>query len=213
MPIDTFLAVPVRLYRQGLRATLEKRCEIAVVGESDDLAEAVDSVISTAAAVAIVDVAHPGAAHLIRGLRSRAPRLRILAFAVDERIETVLSFAEAGAHGFFSASGTVDDLVAAVIKMAGGEMICSPKVAGELLAHWANPSGPVPIHNRLTPRERDVFQLMQRGCSNKEIARALSISGATVKNHVHHMFEKMQVKTRTQALARHGAVVSPDAGA
>jgi DNA-binding NarL/FixJ family response regulator len=213
MPVSVFLAVPVRLYRDGLRAVLEKRNEINVVGECGDLSEAVDGVITSAASVAVVDVAHPRAAPLIRGLRTRAPGLRILAFAVEERLATVLSYAEAGAHGFFSANGSIDDLVIAVVKVAQGEMICSPKVASELLAQCANLSLPVARHNSLTSREREVFQFMQRGCSNKEIAKALSISGATVKNHVHHMFEKMQVKTRTQALARYGAAGSHDPGA
>ncbi len=84
-------------------------------------------------------------------------------------------------------------------------MTCSPKVAGELLAHLASRPAPNTCHSSLTSREREVLQLMQRGCSNKEIARAMSISCATVKNHVHRLLEKMQVKSRTQVLARYGA--------
>ena len=205
LPIGIFLAIPVRLYREGLRIALEKRMEVTVVGETDDLAVATDRIISSQAAVAVVDVAHSGGDILIRDLRARTPKLRILAFAVEERLATVLSFAEAGAHGFFSAGGSVDDLVVAVVNVAGGEMTCSPKVAGVLLAHLTNPSVHGPRHGSLTTRERDVLGLMQRGCSNKEIARFLSISGATVKNHVHHVLEKMQVKTRAQAMARFGS--------
>lgn len=205
MAIRVFLAISVLLYREGLRAVLEKRNEVQVVGDSGDFGDAAGVAMSSGASVVVVDVGHPEAALVIRGLRSRAPRLRVLAFAVEDRLEAVMGFAEAGAHGFFSANGAIDDLVLTVVKLAEGEMTCSSKVAGELLAHVASRSMPYPCQSSLTSREREVLQLLQRGCSNKEIARAMSISCATVKNHVHHLLEKMQVKSRTQVLARYGA--------
>jgi len=152
---------------------------------------------------AILDVALENILDLMRALRSESSNSRILAFAVREDISAILNYAEAGADGFVTANSSIAELVEAIERTADGELLCSPRIAAQLLrraAHRktaeAGASGPV-----LTTREEQVFSLLKQGQSNKEIGATLNIAEATVKNHVHHLLEKLQVTTRGQAAA------------
>jgi len=124
-------------------------------------------------------------------------------FAVREEIAAILTFAEAGANGFVTASGTLNELVAAIRSTRAGDLPCSPSVAAQLLRHAASHSGrwSDPSTVTLTGREHQVLSLLREGRSNKEIAAGLNIAEATVKNHVHHLLEKLRVTTRAKAAA------------
>jgi two-component system, NarL family, nitrate/nitrite response regulator NarL len=201
------IAISVRLYREGLATILAAQPSLRVEGTAATSMEALAAVRVKQPDAAIIDVSLDGAIDLIRTLRTENERLRVLAFAVREEISAILEYAEAGADGFVVANGTIADLIEALERAVAGELLCSPKLAAELLRRATRRAGrPIDVSEDpgLTNREGQVFALLKRGQSNKEIASSLNIAEATVKNHVHHLLEKLQVTTRGQAAATMG---------
>jgi two-component system nitrate/nitrite response regulator NarL len=206
-PISVLIAVAVRLYRDGLARALNEQKHLRLAGTVATSLEAQEAVRALQPQVVLIDVAVGDALGLMRTLRAEQPKSRILALAVQEEISSILDYAEAGAHGFVTANGSITDLVKAIESTAAGELLCSPRIAADLLrrATQSTRQQTHPFVGRsFTLREQEVLSLLQEGRSNKEIASALHIAEATVKNHVHHLLEKLQVTTRTQA-----AVASP----
>lgn len=203
-PITILIAVAVRLYRDGLAATLNAQEHLRIEGTAATPLEARAAVRDVQPDIVIVDVSLEDVLSLIRTLRTESSKSRILAFAVREDITAILDYAEAGADGFVTANGSVSELVEAIERTAAGELLCSPRLAAQLLrraAHQASRSAEYVAGHNLTGREVQVFSLLKQGQSNKEIGAALNIAEATVKNHVHHVLEKLQVSTRGQAMA------------
>jgi two-component system, NarL family, nitrate/nitrite response regulator NarL len=203
-PISILIAVSVRLYRDGLAATLSEQKHLRVAGTAGTSLDGQLAARALQPDVVVVDVSLTDALSLIRTLRAEQPISRILAFAVEEDICTILEYAEAGADGFVSTNCSAIELTEAIERTAAGELLCSPRIAADLLRSAAQR---VREHTRwdvntlLTGREQQVFTLLKIGRCNKEIARALGISQATVKNHVHQVLKKLQVTTRSQAAA------------
>jgi DNA-binding NarL/FixJ family response regulator len=203
-PIKILIAVAVRLYRDGLAAALSAQPSLCITGTAATSLEARAAVHQAVPDVVIVDVSLEDVRELMRALRSECSNSRILAFAVEDDITAILSYAEAGADGFVTANGSVSELVEAIERITAGELLCSPKVAAQLLRRAAHQPRAASGHDAgpsLTGREGQVFSLLKEGQSNKEIAGALHISEATVKNHVHNVLRKLQVSTRGQAVA------------
>jgi DNA-binding NarL/FixJ family response regulator len=206
--ITVLLAVAVRLFREGLALGLGAHDRLHVQTTAGPHAEVLAVARVLQPDLIVVDVSLDDALELMRELRTASPLTRILAFAVGDEIDTILDYAAAGAHGFFSANGSLPELVEAIERTVEGELPCSPRLAAQLLEQAvhrsASPASPGAASG-LTGRERQVFDLLKRGRSNKEIAAQLHIAEATVKNHVHHLLGKMQVTTRGKAAAAHGA--------
>jgi two-component system, NarL family, nitrate/nitrite response regulator NarL len=198
------IAVAVRLYREGLASTLRASDRLMVQAVAGTSLETHLAVARCQPDVAIVDVSLDDVVTLMRRLKAECSRTRILAFAVREEIAAILDYAEAGADGFVTANGSIAELNEAIERTAAGELLCSPRIAAQLLRRAAHHGGlnPVdPLRSRLTSREQQVLGLIQQGQSNKEIGSALNIAEATVKNHVHRVLEKLHVATRAQAMA------------
>jgi two-component system, NarL family, nitrate/nitrite response regulator NarL len=207
-PITILIAVAVRLYREGLAATLNAQAHLRVVRTVGTPLETQAAMRELQPDVVIVDVGLDDVRGLMRTLCVESPNSHILAFAVREDITAIIDYAAAGADGFVTASGSVAELVEAIERVAAGELLCSPRIAAQLLRRAAHQTTRAAEHEAgpvLTSREQQVFSLLKQGHANKEIAAALSIAEATVKNHVHHVLEKLQVGTRGQAAAA-GAV-------
>lgn len=205
--IRLLLAVSVRLYRDGLAATLSAQPSMSVAATAASAPEALEVARTYHPDVAIVDVSLGAAVDLIHALRVENANITILAFAVREDIATILEYAEAGADGFVTAQASMPELMEAIERTAAGELLCSPRLAAQLLrraAHRRENAADQRAGNGLTIREEQVFGLLRQGQSNKEIATTLSIAEATVKNHVHHLLAKLQVTTRGQAAATIG---------
>lgn len=202
--ITILIAVAVRLYRDGLAVTLNAQEHLHIEGTAATPLEAQAAVRDLQPDVVIIDVSFEDVLSLMRTLRAECPKSRILALAVREDITTILDYASAGADGFVTANGSVAELVEAIERTAGGELLCSPRIAAQLLrraSHQASRQAAYGVGQALTGREQQVLSLLKQGWSNKEIASALAIAEATVKNHVHHVLEKLQVTTRGQAAA------------
>ena len=158
--------------------------------------------------VVLFDISPPGSLGEVRRVAAAVPAARVVALAVGESENQVVACAEAGADGYVTRDQSVEDVLAVIGAVTRGELICSPRIAGALLqrlGRLAAERGSAPVDEppvRLTAREREIVVLIDRGMSNKQIARTLTIEVATVKNHVHNILEKLHVTRRDEAVAR-----------
>ena len=208
-----FIISDVRLYREGLSWNLTHEGSLEVLGASGPLALTFDSLERQAPDAIIFDITMRDGLRLARELHGRLPNAKIVAFAVSGIDDEIMSGAMAGISGYVHRDGSVCDLVTEVLNAVRGELHCSPRLAARLLQQVASLSlgrgeagnAPEAVGEEarvLTRRESEILGLVEKGLSNKEIARALNISFATVKNHVHHILDKLHLRRRTQALAR-----------
>jgi DNA-binding NarL/FixJ family response regulator len=203
-PVTRLLIIgEVRLYREGLADALGCNDSIEVVGTAAGGEHGLAQIAQLEPELVLVDM--QGGLGLIRSLRRLRPPPRVLALAVQDDEEEVIACAEAGVAGYVTREASLDDLAAAVASVARGELVASPRMTAALLrrvGHLAAEKHPESAVVPLTARERDVMHLVDRGLTNKEIATALHIELPTVKNHVHRVLEKLQVRRRGDAVAR-----------
>ena len=171
-----------------------------------------DRLEAQAADAIIFDIQMRDGFPLARELHARLPHIKIVAFAVSDIEGEIITGAMAGISGYVHRDAGIGDLVTEVVNSVRGELHCSPRLAARLLQQIASLSfadgkaGSPRVAaghgvRLLTRRESEILALVDKGLSNKEIARALKISFATVKNHVHHILDKLHVRRRAQALA------------
>jgi two-component system, NarL family, nitrate/nitrite response regulator NarL len=200
----------VRLYREGLTATLARQLGLPVSWAVAGVEDAVARVAQGVARVVVVDVATRDSLAIVRAMRRIAPDVPIIAFAAHDMDGEILACAEAGVAGFVPCDASIDDLIAAIRCAERGEVRCTPRAAAVVFRRVASLAAVAPeSHVALTARERVILELVDDGLSNKDIARRLNIQVTTVKNHVHKLLEKMHVKTRAEAAARHRAGAPP----
>ena len=199
-----FLMSDIRLLRDGVVLDLS-RCEsLEVIGAADG-AEGPARVAADRPDVVLLDAGIGGGLAAPRRLRQLVPDLRIIVFAIAPGETDIVAWAEAGTDGYVAREASSTDLVAAIEGALRGEVFCSSRLTGLLLARVAELSGrrlAYETSDVLTRRERSVMHLLEHGLSNKEIARRLGIGPATVKNHVHRILGKLQARGRGEAVAR-----------
>ncbi|MBW3640415.1 MAG: response regulator transcription factor [Actinobacteria bacterium] len=199
-----------RLFRAGVRSELAGQGDgaIEVVGEAETVAAAVVLVLDLQPDVVLLDVHMPdgGGRAVLAGVAAGAPSTRFLALSVSDAAEDVIGVIRAGARGYVTKSISADELAEAVVRVAGGDAVFSPRLAGFVLDAFAS-SPPVPDDapaadhadlDRLTARERDVLRLIARGYTYKEVAAQLFISGRTVETHVSSVLRKLQLSNRRE---------------
>lgn len=197
-----FILSDVRLMCEGLALALSGQRSVVVVGTSD-LSVSPDHISRLRPDVLLLDIG-TGSLGAMLPLRQLLPNLKVVAFAVAEVEDAVIACAEAGLSGYVSRTGSAEDVVAAVHRAVRGELLCSPRTAALLFTRVAALSAQPGAAGDvlLTRREREITGLLEKGLSNKEIARLLHIGSATVKNHVHSILGKLQVRRRGEAAAR-----------
>jgi len=194
----------IRLFREGLAELLARHGSLSVIGIATRCDQAVQLARELNPDVIVLDQALPDSLDLSRTIGDVQPNIRVVALGLSDAGESVLAFAEAGIAGYVPREGSVQDLVDAVEGAVRGELHCSPLFAGAIarrLAWRAGAVRDVPDY-LLTGRELEIVRLITKGRSNKEIATALGIEVATVKNHVHNVLEKLQVRRRAEVAAR-----------
>ena len=187
------------MFRTGVRSELAGKVD--VVGEADDVDSAVEVVLRRRPEVVLLDVHLPGGggAEVMRRTATRAPETRFLALSVSDAAEDVIGTIRAGARGYVTKTITGPELVNAIERVATGDAVFSPRLAGFVLDAFAGTIEVAQIDedlDRLTEREREVMRLIARGYSYKEVASELFISVKTVETHVSSVLRKLQLSSR-----------------
>ena len=154
--------------------------------------------------VLILDIGLGASLSGARKVRAALPEVSLVALVIEDTDESVVAWAEAGVAGFVTRDTPLEGLMNTVECVAAGGTQCSPRATAAVLRRLAELSsrrGSGPRTVQLTPREREIVALIDRGLSNKQIASELHIEIATVKNHVHSVLEKLQVARRGAAAA------------
>ena len=194
------------LFRSGVRSELGSQVEVA--GEADDVEPAIALIAEARPDVVLLDVHLPGGGGdlVVTAIKATQPQVRFLALSASDAPEDVIAVIRAGARGYVTKTISGADLAAAVRRVAAGDAVFSPRLAGFVLDAFAAlppaaAAGPLsfdPELDQLTPREREVLRLIARGYTYKEIARDLYISVKTVESHVSSVLRKLQLSTRHQ---------------
>ncbi len=187
------------MFRTGVRAEIAAAVE--VVGEAADVDEAVAVVTATRPDVVLLDVHLPGGGgvEVMRRVSSRLPETKFLALSVSDAAEDVIGTIRGGARGYVTKSITGPELVSAVDRVADGDAVFSPRLAGFVLDAFAGSIEVAQVDedlDRLTEREREVMRLIARGYAYKEVASELFISVKTVETHVSSVLRKLQLSSR-----------------
>jgi DNA-binding NarL/FixJ family response regulator len=205
--IRVLLVDDQELVRGGFRMILDAHEDIAVVGEADDGAGAVDEALRLHPDIVLMDVRMPGVDGIeaTRRLLAAGSRSRVLMLTTFDLDEYVYEAIRAGASGFMLKDVSPRQLVEAVRTVATGDALLAPAITRRLLERFISrpppaASGAPAGLDELTPREIDVLRLVARGLSNAEIAQELIIGEATVKTHVERILAKLEVRDRTQAV-------------
>ena len=189
------------LFRCGLRLSLDRKENIEVVGEASNGFEAVEKILQNPPDVALIDVDMPGLSGIgaIRMLRKSPVNLKILVLSHHEDDRCVHDCIAAGADGYVLKSIDIDALAQIIESLYLGEPLFSPYLLNLSVAAEPeeNAEG---IDPALTMREKEVLRLITEGQGNKQIAATLFISSETVKSHIKHIFRKMNVTNRVQAV-------------
>lgn len=186
------------LFRAGVRGELGDAVEI--VGEAGSVAEAVPLIREVDPDVVLLDVHLPdgGGEAVIAGVAQARPGVKFLALSVSDAAEDVIGVIRAGARGYVTKTISGEELTAAVIRTADGDAVFSPRLAGFVLDAFRAGDRVGGDHelDELTPREREVLQLIARGYRYKEIAGRLHLSVKTVEAHVSSVLRKLQLSSR-----------------
>jgi DNA-binding NarL/FixJ family response regulator len=187
------------IFRSGVKAELGEMVE--VLGEAEDVDEAVRKIAELEPDVVLLDVHMPGGGgvEVINQVSKLRPQQRFLALSVSDAPDDVIAVVRAGARGYVTKTITGEDLADAVRRVRDGDAVFSPRLAGFVLDAFAGdlPAEQVdPELDQLTAREREVLRYIARGYLYKEIAHKLSISVKTVEAHVSSVLRKLQLSSR-----------------
>jgi len=207
-PVTVVVVDDHSIFRSGLRADLDERLE--VVGEAADVDAAVATILEARPAVVLLDVHLPGGAggggaEVIRRVAQEATSVRFLALSVSDAAEDVVGVIRAGARGYLTKGSSGRQVSDAVLAVAGGDAVFSPKLAGFVLDAFGAAAGEQAEStdelDRLSAREREVMRLIARGYAYKEVAAELFISIKTVESHVSAVLRKLQLSSRHELTA------------
>jgi DNA-binding NarL/FixJ family response regulator len=194
------------MFRTGVRSELERGDGIEVVAEAEDVDTAVTVISETRPDVVLLDVHMPGGGgiEVLRRLRQLGPKstgseTTFLALSVSDAAEDVIGVIRAGARGYVTKNISGPELIDALGRVAGGDAVFSPRLAGFVLDAFAGTIEIAQVDedlDRLTEREREVMRLIARGYAYKEVAKELFISIKTVETHVSSVLRKLQLSSR-----------------
>jgi DNA-binding NarL/FixJ family response regulator len=202
--IRVLVADDQSMVRAGFRMLLAGEPDIEVVGEASTGLDAVTGAADLHPDVALMDIRMPGldGIEATRRIVAADPGTRVLILTTFDLDEYIYEGLRAGASGFVLKDDPPEQLIAAIRTVAAGDALLSPAVTKRVIAQFTRTQRPRPPRgiDDLTARERDILRLMAQGLSNAEIGRALFIGDTTVKTHVTHILQKLDVRDRVQAV-------------
>jgi DNA-binding NarL/FixJ family response regulator len=194
------------LFRYGLKAMLANAEGFEVVGEAATGEEVVEKVAQTRPDIILMDIQMPGmnGIEATRRVLERNPSIGVVVVTMFEDDDSVFAAMRAGARGYVLKGADAEEVLKVVGAVAEGEAHFGPEIARRLMDFFSapKPAAPSEAFPELTARESEVLDLIAQGRSNAEIARRLYLSQKTVRNHVSHIFLKLQVADRAQAIVR-----------
>ncbi len=193
------------MFREGLRFTLTREQDIAVVGEAADGAEVLRLAASLDPDVVVMDINMPevGGLAATRQLREHGERPHVLVLTMSDDDASVFAAVRAGANGYLVKGSDPEQVVSAVRAVANGHAVFGAHLAARMMQFFASPpAGERADASPLSAREQEVLTYVAQGLTNQEIAAALFISPITVRNHVTSILTKLQVTNRRQAMLR-----------
>ncbi len=204
MTVRVVLADDHPVYRFGLRAVLDASPEVEVVGEAADGAELLAQVARCSPDVVLTDLSMPtlSGTAAIDELTRRRPGLGILVLTMHEDDASLFGALRAGARGYLLKGADRDEIVRAVLAVAGGDALYGGAVARRVADALTGTATRTPVLPELTGREREVLELLAAGLPTGRIARRLGLSDKTVRNHVSAVLTKLQVPDRAAAVSR-----------
>ena len=187
------------MFRTGVRAELGDQVEL--VGEADDVDSAVAAIVAHQPDVVLLDVHLPGGGgvEVMRRTAATAPKTQFLALSVSDAAEDVIGTIRGGARGYVTKTITGPELINAIARVASGDAVFSPRLAGFVLDAFAGTVNVAAVDedlDRLSQREREVMRLIARGYSYREVAGELFISVKTVETHMSAVLRKLQLSSR-----------------
>ncbi|HET6818704.1 MAG TPA: response regulator transcription factor [Mycobacteriales bacterium] len=194
------------VFRDGLQVTLDDEPDIDVVAAVADGDAAVTAATMGAADVVLMDLRMPGVGGIEATTRiaTASPATAVIVLTMSDDDDSVFAALRAGARGYLLKEADAEDILRAVRAVAAGEAVFGPRIADRVIAFFSTAglrgaaATPFP---QLTDREREVLDLVARGCDNPTIARRLFLSEKTVRNHVSACLTKLQVASRAEAVA------------
>lgn len=201
-----FLISPTRLFRELLRSELSHQEEILVAGDASTVAEAVALIARTEPQLVLLDLPAQLGPSAVRSLRAIAPAAHLVAIAVDQAINDIAAWANAGVRACVAREAHLQELLEAIDAARRGDPFCSPSLSGALFQTLSQLGAEMGTNFRsrirevLTPREVEVLHLLEQGYATKQIASTLCLAVPTVKNHIRSILGKLDVHSRADAV-------------
>lgn len=199
--ISVLLADDQKILRDGLRALLEMKSDISVVGEAGDGLEACEQARKTKPDVVLMDIRMPqmDGVEAVKAIKSELPGTAVIMLTTFDDDEYIIKAMTYGASGYLLKDVDSDKLIAAIRDGAKGSIILPGRIAAKITSHFAGVSG-APASFDFSDRETDIIRLLTAGKSNAEIADTLYLSVGTVKNYISQIYLKLNVNDRANAV-------------
>jgi len=198
--IKVLIADDHAVLRHGLRLILQETPDLRVVGEAADGETAVTLTQELQPDVVLMDLNMPGlnGVEATHRIRSSQPHVHVVVLTISKKDKDLIEAVKAGAKGYLIKSAQSSEVIEAIRRVAAGEAILPPALMARVLDELTNPT---PTPEILTGREQEIIKLVAQGLGNKSIARTLYISENTVKTHMRHILEKLNLSNRAEAAA------------
>jgi len=204
--IKLIVVTKTRLYGEGLAKSLDQSKGIRVAGCALNQRQALRLLARERPDVVLIDIDLPDSLAITSAMK-RTPNVSIMALGVEETESEIIRWAKGGVAGYVPRGASLADLARTIRAVVSGETLCTPRIARTLLdtVQRADTFPWKAAIDHLTPRELEILRLSEKGLHRKEIAQELCVEESTVKNHLHSAYEKLDVHSRADALARlHG---------